>query len=47
MSHAIAHPILAALGAMLAIIIVLVIALCPAASKPMPRVDWDKDDYKR
>ena len=41
------HPILAALTALAALVAVLVLACCRAASKPLPKVDWNKEDYKQ
>lgn len=41
------HPILAALTALFALTTVLLLACCRAASKPIPRVDWNSEEWKQ
>lgn len=41
------HPILAALTAMAALVVVLILSCCRIAARPGPHVHWDKNTKER
>lgn len=47
MMLAVHHPVLAALAVLVVILVMLAVCLCVVAGKPVPRVDWNKEDYKQ